>query len=169
MVHTVSFLSKITLIFMQQNISFGHPLCIGNEMLWCKERHPLLLKCFKNFIICIQMIEQKFLIASTSPLWSTLCVISTENNPQISCKMSESELGYPFSWRWREWDDVLQGETYITALVSHNLPEIYKDNCDCFWQHLQAYHGQDHVITTTSISQVSCKTSAFGHPLHTGN
>ena len=36
---------------------FGHPLCMGNRMPCCKERHPLLLKYFITFLRCIRMIS----------------------------------------------------------------------------------------------------------------
>ena len=74
MVHTVSFLPKITLKF-RQNISFGAPSLHRkweNGMLCCKEKQPLLLKCFITFLRCIRMI----VTASGSiyePLMKSLC------------------------------------------------------------------------------------------------
>ena len=31
----------------------GDPLTTANGTLYCKERHALLMKCFKTFLICI--------------------------------------------------------------------------------------------------------------------
>ena len=46
---------------------------------------------------------------------------------------------------------------------------MYKDDWQSFWQHLQAGHGQHHVVTNKNNSQISCKISGFGHPLFKGN
>ena len=45
---------------------FGYPLSTQNGMLNCKERHPLLMKCFKTFLRCIkQMGGASFCIFQT--------------------------------------------------------------------------------------------------------
>ena len=39
---------------------FGYPPSTGHGMLYCKECHPLLLKCFITFLRCIWMIAGAF-------------------------------------------------------------------------------------------------------------
>ena len=50
LVHTVSFLPRMTLPYFIQNARFYYPLSTGKRMLCSKERYPLLLKCFITFL-----------------------------------------------------------------------------------------------------------------------
>jgi len=51
---------------------FGPPFIMGNRMLYCRERYPLLLECFITFLEWIRMIEE-LLVRHTGPFWSTPC------------------------------------------------------------------------------------------------
>ena len=57
MVHIISVLPKYLSSFMQMS-DFVHPQCMGNEVLCCKERHPLLLSCFVTFLMSISVIAR---------------------------------------------------------------------------------------------------------------
>ena len=65
---------------------FGHPLSIENEMVCCKERHPLLLECFTIFL---RMYKNEWMSfwKHVQALSGPQCVISTNKSSQISCKM----------------------------------------------------------------------------------
>ena len=73
---------------------FEHPLSLRNGMLTYNEMRPLLLECSTTFVRCIRRGRRAY--GSTSrPLWSTLCVISSQNGSHISCKISG--FGHPLS------------------------------------------------------------------------
>ena len=50
MVNTMSLLQRITLKFHVKYQILVEPSLIGNGIMWCKERHPLLLECSTTFL-----------------------------------------------------------------------------------------------------------------------
>ena len=64
---------------------------------------------------------------------------------------------------------MLQGETSISTWVLHNLPQMYKDELKCFWQHIYGHHSPHYIISAIHNSQISCKMPDFWHPLKTWN
>jgi len=69
-----------------------------------------------------------------------------------------------------KWDAVLQGETTIAAQVFHNLPQMYKDDCNSFWQHLQApYEITVSFILKKTTLQSHKKYQTLGTPFLRGD
>ena len=48
-------------------LDFGYPFRMGDGMVYCKERHPLLLKWVITFLRCITKMEGDSERASTDP------------------------------------------------------------------------------------------------------
>ena len=97
MIHTESFLPKITHKVGSCKMSaFGHPLCMGDGMLCYIKRHPLLIKCLLSSLRCTRIVGITF-DSIYRAHYGQHCAISTANNSQISCKVSE--FGYPFPQR----------------------------------------------------------------------
>ena len=48
-------------------LDFGYPLRMGDGMVYCKERHPLLMKWVITFLRCITKMEGDSERASTDP------------------------------------------------------------------------------------------------------
>ena len=102
-----------------------YPLSSAWQLWYCiiinKERHALLMKCFKPFLRCMRQMEG----ASNSLIWAPYCshnAISAEVDSQIAHKIPD--FGYP---RWNEeGDDGLLGEISIAAEAAHILPYIHK-------------------------------------------
>ena len=72
----------------------GYPLSTANEMLYSKERHSLLLTCFKTFLICVRQIVDAYNIIYL-PLVGQRVPFSTGANSQIEHKMLD--FWYPIS------------------------------------------------------------------------
>ena len=72
----------------------GHPLSNENVMLGCKAIHPLLIECFITFIRCIGIFTGAP-DSKNQACYAQPCVVSTKNNSQFSCKISE--FGHPLS------------------------------------------------------------------------
>ena len=77
---------------------FGHPLCAGNNMMCCKERHPLLLECFIPFFRGIRMIRKasgsiyKPVMVNSVPLL-TKATLKFHVKYQLLGPLSEQEMG----------------------------------------------------------------------------
>ena len=56
MVHMVPFLSRLTLNDIKVLGVVGYPLSMGNGMIYCEERFPLLMKCFITFLRYIRRV-----------------------------------------------------------------------------------------------------------------
>ena len=52
---------------------FRCSLCKGNMRMWCREWHPLLLKCLINFLRYIRMVRRAPGRIYNPHIWSTLC------------------------------------------------------------------------------------------------
>ena len=106
----------------------GYSISTESGMLWCQDRHPLLLKYLTIFLPCMRNAPfevvywlGELLKAFISHLWATrrdfsLCWFSrcTQN----------ARFGVPS--QQGEWDNMLQWETSIAAEVFHILPWIYE-------------------------------------------
>ena len=98
MVNTLSIPIKITIKFHVKWQSLGPPFLWvwGNGVMYCNDRHALLLDCLitRTFLECIRMFERAnaVYLASTNLSWSlTWWNYYTKNNSQISCKISDFE------------------------------------------------------------------------------
>ena len=68
---------------------FGHHLCTGNGVVvYCNERHILLLACSIPFIRCIRMINRDSDIIYNRLTYGPCLVISAINSYTISCNIS---------------------------------------------------------------------------------
>ena len=97
---------------------FDYHLCTGNEIIWCKDRHPLVLTCFVFFLICIMMST----CASGSiykPCISHTLVISTKAGYQIANKIQD--FGCPPLCIENDKYATVQG-SFIGSEVCHVLP-----------------------------------------------
>ena len=105
---------------------FRHPLCTGNGMMCCKERHTLLIYWMLYNLHWIYQGGERSFWQHLRVWYVRHCVISAKNNSNSSCKMSD--FRYPISSLQEKWNDVLLGETsMIAAWVLHHLPWIYED------------------------------------------
>ena len=90
--HDIS--AKVNSQIAYKNQDFRYAFGIGNRMLCCKERHPLLLDSFISFLICMS----KMGVASDSiykAIMDHIMPFSVNVNYQIAYKMSYS--GNPLS------------------------------------------------------------------------
>ena len=68
-----------------------------------------------------------------------------------------------------KWDDKLQQELPIDAILIHKFPRMYMEGERNFKQHLQAPDVSNHVISVNVDSQIAYKMPDLGHLLSTGN
>ena len=107
---------------------FMYPLCTENGMLYCTERHPLLMECFIIFLRCIRMIGRasdsvyKLRMVNTTSFLSKIAPkllawwhpLSTDNGgwydtrSKISCCMV---VPYPSLDVWGFFEDLLAVST----------------------------------------------------------
>jgi len=73
------FSSKIT--------NFGHQISLGNNTLYCKDRHPLLLDCFPTSLRYVRMIDEPLAVYQFR-LWPTQCLFYQKNS-QFSSKITK--------------------------------------------------------------------------------
>ena len=164
MVNIESFLLKTTLKFHVKCQSLGTPFLKGIGVMYCNWRHPLLLECLITICRCIRIIR-----SASDSIYKAYHgqhhVITTKNNTQIPCQMSEFWLILRIGYGIMCCNErhILLLEYFIIfpthiRVLGRAYNSIYK-----------AWHGQHHVITTKNNTQISCEISEFGLPLRTGN
>ena len=84
-----------------QNTRFRYPLSMAYVMLYCGERHPLLMKYFKTLIRLMRKMKGASSINCGLPLMDVMMSPSTNVNSQIAPKMSV--MRYPLSSLWQMW------------------------------------------------------------------
>ena len=87
MVHIMSFLTNNNSQISYKISAFGHPLSMGNWMMWYKDRHSFLLECSITFLICIRMVEEVQTLYKKT--YSQQHVIYANTESQIRCKLSD--------------------------------------------------------------------------------
>ena len=142
---------------------FRYPLFTGNEMLCYKERHPLLLKCIIQFLICTGMLRGALKSIRTRLNDGTMSFL-----PKTTVQF-HAKVRFLAPSKHTKWDTMIQGETSIATWVVHNLPQMYHDDWRSFGQHIWAYYGPRCIISAETNSQISCKILDFGYPPSRGN
>ena len=96
MFHTASLQQEITLKFHVKYQILVEPSLIGNGIMWCKERHPLLLECSTTFLRCTRIIGR-----APNSIYKTLMVthgphhVSSAKNSFGICSCKISYFRYP--------------------------------------------------------------------------
>ena len=116
---------------IQQNGRFGISSQHSIQGMYCKERQPLLLDCFKHLFEILDWGRwDGLLTACISPLWVTSYHICRRVNAQMA-------QGMPDSWFLFQHDRligcVVQQGTAIATEVVHAIPLMYKTDGMSFW------------------------------------
>ena len=142
-----------------KNAWFWYLLSMDNGMMYCKERHPLLLKCFITFLSC----RRKMMGASDSIMIPSLCFILCHICPDqlLNC-LQNTSFGVPS--QHGKWDAIPKWVTSIAAGVFHNLPNMHKEDGKSFWQFQWAPHGSCGAISAHVDSQIAYKMLHLWYP-----
>ena len=115
-IHFVSFFAKAdSLIAHYQMPHLGYPLRIWNEILCCKRKHTLLMKCFKTYLIFIRRMGGAW-VSIYMPHMAHTVSFFTKVGTQIWHKMPE--LGYPLS----KWNGVIYHKERYPLLLKCFIP-----------------------------------------------
>ena len=98
----------------------GYPPCTGNMTLWCMERHPLLMKCFKTFFRCIRKVGR-----ASNTILQPLMGHIMPFQLRLTLKLHiNTRFGLPLEQE--TYDDVLQWETfYCCWSVSYSSLDVW--------------------------------------------
>ena len=99
-----------------------HPFSTVNGMTYYTERHSLLMKYLKTFLICIRQMEGAC-DCIQNPLMDLMEPLFTMINLQIAHKRPAFKVPSQYA----KWNDILQGETPIAYEVFQNLWQIYNE------------------------------------------
>ena len=138
---------------------FGYTLSRIDMILYCNERHTLLMKCF---IIFLRFKRQ--ITGDSESIQKTFMGLAMPFAPDNDCQIAHKipEFGCHLTTA-NEMLHCLERQSLLNY-VSHGLHYINKSDMRCFWQHLSAIYGSHHPTSTEANSQIARKIPDFGYP-----
>ena len=137
----------------------GYTLSRIDMILYCNERHTLLMKCFIIFLRFKRQITGDS-ESIQKPFMGLAVPFAPDNDCQIAHKIPEFGCHLTTA---NEMLHCLERQSLLNY-VSYGLHYINESDMRCFWQHLSAIYGSHHPTSTEANSQIARKIPDFGYP-----